>query len=72
MFGRVLLKVNATGIRFVLALLTLPAPFPGEEKKLTKIFIFTLLSGASKDFMKALKAFIKPLEASQRSVKIKI
>ena len=35
------------------------------------IFIFTLLCGASKNFMKALKAFIKPFEAPQRSVKIK-
>ena len=32
-------------------------PNPGQrEKKLTQIFIFTLLCGASKDFMKALKA----------------
>ena len=36
------------------------------------MFIFTLLCGASQGFMKALKAFIKPLEPSQRSVKIKI
>ena len=36
------------------------------------MFIFTLLCGASKDFMKAFKAFIKPFEASQRSVNIKI
>ena len=36
--------------------LTLPVPIPDEKKKLTEIFIFTLLSGASKGFMKALKA----------------
>ena len=36
------------------------------------MFIFTLLCGASKGFMKAFKAFIKPFEALQRSVKIKI
>ena len=36
------------------------------------MFIFTLLCGASKGFMKALKVFIKPFEAPQRSVKIKI
>ena len=36
------------------------------------IFIFTLLCGASKAFMKALQAFIKPFEAPQRHVKIKI
>ena len=49
----------------------LPVSIPDEEKKLTQIFIFTLLWGASKGFMKALKAFIKPFEATQRSVKIK-
>ena len=31
-----------------------------------------LLCGASKSFMKALKAFKKPFEAPQRIVKIKI
>ena len=39
------------------------------KKKLTYIFTFTLLSGASKGFM---KAFIKAFEAPQRTVKIKI
>ena len=34
--------------------------------------MFTLLCGASKGFMKALKTFIKYYEAPQRSVKIKI
>ena len=43
--------------------LTRSAPIPEEEKKLTYIFIFTLLCGASKGFMKALRAFIKPFEA---------
>ena len=38
-------------------ILTLPAPIPDKERKLTTIFIFTLLFGASKDFMKVLKAF---------------
>ena len=47
-------------------------PIPDKEKKLTEIFIFTLLCGASKGFMNALKTFIKPFEARQRSVKIKI
>ena len=42
------------------------------KQKLSSVFIFTLLCGASKRFMKALKAFIKPFEATQRSVKIKI
>ena len=35
-------------------------------------FIFTHLYGALNGLMKALKAFIKPFEALQRSVKIKI
>ena len=52
--------------------LTFPVLILDEEKKLSYIFIFTLLCGASKGFMKALKAFIKPFEAPQRSVKIKI
>ena len=52
--------------------LTLPVPIPDKEKKLSSIFIFTLLCGASKGFMKAFKAFIKPFEAPQRSVKIKV
>ena len=51
--------------------LTLPVLIPEEERKLTQSFIFILLCGASKDFMMALKAFMKPVEASQ-SVKIKI
>ena len=33
--------------------------------------MFTLLCGASKSLMKALKTFIKPFEAPERSVKIK-
>ena len=45
--------------------LTLPITIPDEERKLT---FFTILCGASKGFMKALK----PFEAPQRSVKIKI
>ena len=52
--------------------LTLPIAIPDEEKKINKIFIFTLLCGASKGFIRALMAFIKPFEAPKRSVKIKI
>ena len=52
-----------------ISILALSAPFPDKEK--TRIFIFTLLCGASKGLMKALKAFIKPFVAPQRSVKIK-
>ena len=36
--------------------------------KSTEIFSFTLLYGASKGFMKAFKAFIKPSEAPQKKV----
>ena len=54
-------------LRFIL---TLPVPIQDEEKKI-KLNIFTLLCGASKGFMRALKVFIKPFEAPQRSVKIK-
>ena len=60
-----LIKENLNGT-------TLSVPIPDEEKKLSQIFIFTLLCGDSKDFLKALKAFIKPFESPQRSVKIKI
>ena len=44
---------------------------PDENRKLTQVFIFALLCGVSKFFMKALKGFIKPFETPQRSVKIK-
>ena len=51
--------------------LTFLVPILDEEIKLSKMFIFTLLCGASKGFMD-FKAFIKPFETPQRSVKIKI
>ena len=47
-------------------------PDPGRREKINLIFLFTLLSGASKGFMKTLKALIKPFGTPQRSVKIKI
>ena len=34
--------------------ITLPVSIPDEEKKLTEIYVFTLLCGASKGFMKVL------------------
>ena len=49
--------------------LFIPVPIPDEEKKLTWVFIFTLLCGVSKGL---LKAFKEPFEAPKRSVKIKI
>ena len=52
-------------------LLIFNGPIPDKKKKLTQVFIFALLFGASKGFMKAFKALIKPFEAPQRSVNIK-
>ena len=46
-------------------------PNPRRRGKTNLNFIFTLLCGASKGFMKG-KAFIKPFEAPQRSIKVKI
>ena len=62
------LKVNI--VIFSKTLLTFPAPILDEDKKLKSFFV--LLCVASKDFIKGLKAFIKPFEAPQRSGKIKI
>ena len=44
---------------------------PVHLRNLHCIFISTLLCGASTGFIKAFKAFIKPFEAPQRSMKIK-
>ena len=52
--------------------LTVSSPNPGGREKIKVNFIFALLCGGSKGFMKALKAFIKPSGAPQRSVKRKI
>ena len=48
--------------------LTLPVPILPEERKLTYIFIFTVLCGATKSFMKVSQAFIKPLQQQYRKV----
>ena len=45
-------------------------PNPRWREKIKLNYYFH--TSASKGFMKALKAFIKPFEAPQRSVKIKI
>ena len=50
-------------------MLTRNVLIPDKVKKLSYIFIFTRLCGASKGFI---KAFIKPFEAPQTRVKIKI
>ena len=48
-------------------------PNPGRREKISLKFLFSyFFVGPQKGFMKALKAFIKPFEAPQRSVKIKI
>ena len=52
--------------------LTFPIPIPDKERKLTTVFISALLFGVLKGFMRAFRVFIKPFEAPQRSVKIKI
>ena len=70
---------------FTVCKLTPPAPREFQKvvkrQKLTFNFFFALLCGASKCFMKAFhkmvthtqtKVFIKPFEAPQRSVKIKV
>ena len=57
------------------SLLILNDPWISEsciEKSQVKFLFFTLLCDASKDFMKAFKAFTKLFETPQRSVKIKI
>ena len=50
-------------------MLTLPAPTPDEEKKLTWYFYFHTSLWCLKGFYEVL---LKPFEATQRSVKIKI
>ena len=47
-------------------------PSPSQSRTKRKKLTFTLLWGASKGFMKALKAFTKHFEAPQRCVKIEI
>ena len=52
-------------------ILTLLVQILNGEEKIVQIFILALLYGDSKGFIYALKSFIKPFEAPQRSVKIK-
>ena len=51
---------------------TLNVPYISESCIEVKIFILTLICGASKDFMRAFKAFIKSFQAPQKVWKIKI
>ena len=46
--------------------LTLTVPITDEERKLTWIFILTLLYGASKGFIKALEALIKLFQRQKK------
>ena len=64
-------EITIENLFLITVLLTLPVLIPDKEEKLTKIFNFTIFC-ASKCFMKALKAFIKPFEATKASVDIKI
>ena len=52
--------------------LNLQRPNPGQGEKIKLNFCFHTSFGATKGFMKALKACIKPFEIPQKSVKIKI
>ena len=47
-------------------------PDPGQREKIDWNVLFNFFCSASKDFAKTLKTFIKPFEAPQKSVKIKI
>ena len=64
--------INIAMKKVAVTLLTLNVPIPDKKKKITEIFILTLPCGAAKGFTKALKAFIKPFEAPQENLKIKI
>ena len=63
-----LVKLALKGLRLVYIKPSRPVRFKKLywNKKVTWIFIFTLLCSASKGFMRALNAFIKPFEALQR------
>ena len=63
---------KSVGIVFILFLSLPPRIWESCIKwKLTYFFIFILLCGVSKGFMKSLVALIKTFEAPQRSVKVK-
>ena len=47
-------------------------PNPKTKRENNLIFIFTLLCGGSKSFIKAFNPFIKPFEIPQGSAEIKI
>ena len=53
---KLLPNINGSETLRISELLTLTVPIPNDEKKLTYIFIFTLLCGALESFMKALSA----------------
>ena len=53
---KLLPNINGSETLRISELLTITVPIPNDEKKLTYIFIFTLLCGALEGFMKALSA----------------
>ena len=53
--------ISSMSFLFEVSTLTLPAPIPDNDKKLSQIFICTLLCGASKRFYEGLKALRKNL-----------
>ena len=67
-----LIIISKIIIKFNNFVSNLSRPDIGQKEKINfyfkKTFIFTVLCGASKALMKALKVFIKPYEAPQRSV----
>ena len=52
-------------------MLTLSAPVPDEEKKLTETVIFTLLCGASKGLMKAFKGIFTLISEMRGAARVK-
>ena len=57
MNSKIFAKSNKVNSLISLIVLTLNVPILDKVKKLSYIFIFTLLCGAPKGFMKAFKAF---------------
>ena len=56
-------NINIENEQNMSKILILSVPIQDEEKQSTEMFIFTILCGASKAFLNALNAFIKPFEA---------
>ena len=61
-----LFSITKKKVVFDISLLTFPMPIPDKGKQLCLTFIFTLLCGASRGFMKALKVFLKTFWGSTK------